>query len=596
MNHPRLVFGRIAEYPAKLWRWISGKFFWSFSFLGISSLLWVIFRSGARPTRLIYPCQRIAFANVHAWAGVSLLALLHRLRWKVRKLLVLSRAVPLALAVGGVAVAGLLVARAFEQPSGLSPQELRRAADRMTEILSPSSSVFVVETGGGPDGLSYVALDRLIDLMGVHGASFYRSEKPGIACSPTGLIGSDDVILIKVNCQWDQRGGTNTDLLKGLIYRLTQHPDGFTGEVVVADNGQDVGIGGSLDWANSNAEDHGQSAQDVVNLFSGSYKVSTYLWTVIRNRAVGEFDAGDSVDGYVHASSPYPGTSFRVSYPKFTTPSGTRISLKNGIYKPGKPTGTYDKEKLKVINVPVLKSHSGFGATASVKHYMGVQSQPLSNAHGQLSNGSMGCLFADLGLPTLNIVDAIWVNPNPMGQSGCGPSTSYTQATRVDTLIASLDPFALDYWASKNVLMPAAIARGYSDVSSMDPDTTGVFRTYLLAAKNIVLRAGHAVTTDPKSITVFKASDERPLLTDMTLDGAGNISLKWLEIAPGSFSYTVEQAADLQGAWEPVPGTTWPILDTQWSGESGASAGVSFYRVRRDRGPKQFRPSPAGVI
>jgi hypothetical protein len=134
--------------------------------------------------------------------------------------------------------------------------------------------------------------------------------------------------------------------------------------------------------------------------------------------------------------------------------------------------------------------------------------------------------------------------------------------------------------------MPAAIARGYSDVSSMDPDTTGVFRTYLQAAKNIVLLAGHPVTTDPKNITVFKASDERPLLTDMAVDTSGNIAIKWLEIAPGSFSYTVEQATDLQGAWEPVPGTSWPILETEWTGEGIAPNGVCFYRVRRDRGPK----------
>ncbi len=36
-----------------------------------------------------------------------------------------------------------------------------------------------------------------------------------------------------------------------------------------------------------------------------------------------------------------------------------------------------------MINVPVLKSHRGYGVTASVKHYMGVVSDKLSREMGQ---------------------------------------------------------------------------------------------------------------------------------------------------------------------------------------------------------------------
>ncbi|MDP2897130.1 MAG: DUF362 domain-containing protein [bacterium] len=586
MKHSRQVFHDIAAYPTKLWRWISGRFFWSLSFLGISSLVWLILRSAARPTRLTYPCQKVAAANVHAWAGVSALGFLSRFRRKAWHLLTATRAFPIALPVVVAAVIGLVGARSLDWGGNARLLELEKAAAEMEEILAPSPSVFVVEKGGGPDGMRHAALDRLINLMGVHGVCFYRTGQRGIASSPDGLIGPEDVVLIKVNCQWAERGGSNTDVLKGLISRITEHPDGFAGEIVVADNGQDVGIGGSLDWANSNAEDHSQSAQDVVNLFSGSYKVSTYLWTTIRNRQVSEFDQNDNRDGYVLADDPDPNSNFRVSHPKFTTPYGTQISLKRGIYTPGKPIGTYNKERLKVINLPVLKSHSGFAVTGCVKHYVGVQSQPLSNGHGRLSSGSMGSLFADLGLPTLNILDATYVNPNPMGQTGNGPSTSYTQALKMDTLMASLDPFALDYWASKNVLIPAAKQRGYTNVDSMDPDKSGAFRTYLQAAKNIVLLSGQPVTTDPDKITVYRASDERPLCTGLTVAPSVALNLNWLEIAPGSFQYTVEQSTDLAATWEAVPGQSWPILETECTLDASAAGQTCFYRIRRDPGPK----------
>jgi len=580
MRRFRQMFCECSAYAAKGWRWLSDRLWWSFSLVGISSLLWLMLRSGARPSRILYPCQKVAAANVEAWVGISLIGVLARLRRKVWGFLSSRRTIAVVFAAGGLVILGLVVGKALDGTGALSARELEQAAEKMAQVLSPSSDIFVVRDGGGPDGMRHLALDRLVNLMGAHGLCFYRTEKRGIGCSPTGLVGPNDVVLIKVNCQWAERGGTNTDVVKGLIYQITQHPDGFTGEIVVADNGQDVGIGGSLDWPNSNAEDYSQSAQDVVNLFSGSYKASTYLWTRIRNQVVDEFDQKDMRDGYVLAATPDPRSNFRVSYPKFTTPYGTRISFKRGIYD--SKTMTYDKERLKVINVPVLKSHSGFGVTACVKHYIGLQSQPLSDGHNRLSQGSMGTLMADVGLPTLNIIDAIWVNANPIGYSGTGPSTSYSQATRLDTLMASVDPVALDHWASKNVLMPAAVADGHTNVDSMNPGKPGIFQTYLQSAKNILLLEGYPVTTDSKSITVFNANDERPVLTNVGVDGSGNATLSWVEVAPGSFVYTVEQTDDLASAWQPAPGTAWPISATEWVSAEAIQAATRFYRLKRE--------------
>ncbi|MGQ9782127.1 MAG: hypothetical protein ACUVQ8_07790 [Nitrososphaeria archaeon] len=58
---------------------------------------------------------------------------------------------------------------------------------------------------------------------------FYKSEKKGNNQGPEGLIARDDVLIIKVNSQWNERGGTNTDLLRKIIGAIIVHPNGFTG-------------------------------------------------------------------------------------------------------------------------------------------------------------------------------------------------------------------------------------------------------------------------------------------------------------------------------------------------------------------------------
>ena len=88
-------------------------------------------------------------------------------------------------------------------------------------------------------------IDALVSLMDRQGTPFFRT-----AGSPQGLVARDSVVVIKVNQQWVGAGydsgagrlGTSTDLIKGLIWRILNHPDGFAGEVVVAENVQDIGV------------------------------------------------------------------------------------------------------------------------------------------------------------------------------------------------------------------------------------------------------------------------------------------------------------------------------------------------------------------
>ena len=367
-------------------------------------------------------------------------------------------------------------------------QEIQLVLSNSTATVFPPSSIYAV------NGQQIATVSNLIDLMAQNGLDFYSIIQP------------NDVVLIKINEEWAERGGTDTDVLKQLIQAIVAHPQGFTGEIVVADNGQ---WGGSMDWSNSNAENHSQSTQQVADGFVSSYEVSTYDWIPIRGKQVDEYSAGDLNDGYILNATTDPITGIYVSYPKFRTAYGTYISFKYGIWN-----GQTYENRLKVINLPVLKSHDAYGVTGAVKHYMGVQSQGegqagLANGHSTVATGGMGTLIAETRMPSLNIICAIWANAIPCNYEGCGPPTLYTTATRTNVLAASTDPVALDWWASKYILVQAAQAIGYSDTHTLNPESTSktgvtgeALGNWLPKARDALLRAGIQVTTNEQQMNV----------------------------------------------------------------------------------------------
>lgn len=288
-------------------------------------------------------------------------------------------------------------------------------------------------------------IDGLINLMGNNGLKFYQSLSQTAESGPFGMISSDDIVLIKVNAQWKYRGCTNSDLIRGLVQRILDHPDGFTGEIVIFENGQGRGslncdtMGGDYpSGVHANAEDESHSFVYLVDTVFNNSKVSCYLLDPIRETMVGPDDHG--TDGYR--------TYENVSYPCFTTTGGRRIELREGIWD-----GSSYKQNLKLINVPVLKHHDTGGSeiTASLKHFYGV----LSMADGLNQIGvrhytglgeTCGKMVVSVRTPVLNIIDAIWVSHGSL--AGYPKSTT----TRINQVIASQDPVALDHWAAKYIL------------------------------------------------------------------------------------------------------------------------------------------------
>jgi uncharacterized protein (DUF362 family) len=461
--------------------------------VGVLSLGWLLLRSGSKPSRITYPCQQAAKANALAFLWVPVLAAVQPGDKKLDRRLLAAGLVLL------LASAGAILLRQPEPSPGVTGAQVFPLTPY--RAVNPASTVYAVNGYTGTNG----GLARLIELMGENGAPFYESPTAGKSRGPAGFIAAGDVVIIKVNSQWSQRGGTNTDLLRELVALIQAHPDGFRGEIIVADNGQaqygSAGRGGSLDWAESNAEDHAQSVQRVVDAAAG--RVSTYQWDTITSTRVEEYP--DARDGYVVEEGRDPETGLIVSYPKFTTKHGTMISFKHGVWDP--ESKTYDSGRLKVINLPVLKTHSGYGVTGAVKSYMGVPSDKLtaslgSRTHTAIAAGAMGTLMAETRFPALTILDCIWVNAVPRS----GPGTGYAQATRVNVAAASLDPVALDVWASMNILMKAAPAG--SDTSSMNPHSVaaGSFGDWLRRSAAELKAAGYPAELDEARVTVIVSS------------------------------------------------------------------------------------------
>jgi hypothetical protein len=482
--------------------------------IAAASVVWLIVRTGRKPSRIVYPCQKAAVANIHVFL-IMLVAPLLELRDSREKFHHILR----PRMVGTLALVTFLVVAFEAVPITLDYSPSLSSNPYVQLTLTPqfaaslgASDLFIVQNASGPEGSTDAAFSGLLQLMDDHSLFLYKT-----ASRPTGLLARDDVVLIKVNSQWPQRGGTNTDLLKSIITAIVNHPEGFVGEIVVVDNGQGSG---NLDRTESNAFNHSQSMKKVVDTFP-SNKVSIWLWDNIRSDTVGEYSQGDFKDGYVVNSTQNSLTHVKVSYPKFKTKYDTYISFKYGIWS--NTTSTYSSGKLKIINVPVLKSHSTYGVTASVKHYMGVPSQTLTGTHSVIGDGALATLMVEARCPVLNIVDAIWINPIPMGNGGCGPSTSYADASFTNIIGASIDPVALDYWMSKQILMPTATNRGYSN-SSLDPNNpSGIYHQYLANSMNELKRSNFNVTMNEAEMNVYLTRPQSMIPGDINFDNVVDI-------------------------------------------------------------------------
>jgi hypothetical protein len=347
----------------------------------------------------------------------------------------------------------------------------------------------------------HAGVDALLGLLAANGLPFYRSNETSDWTGPAGLIARDDVVLVKVNAQWKYRGCTNSDLVRGVVQRVLDHPDGFRGEVVIVENGQGRA---SLNCdtryyypdaeVHANANDERHSFRYLVDRIFKGRRVGCYLLDDIRQNFIGGSD---------HTKAGYRKLG-DVSYPCFTTPGGRRVELARGIW-----TGAGFGRNLKLINIPVLKHHDEGGSeiTAGLKHFYGLLSMSDGMSgfrHYEGLGKTCGAMVASVRTPVLNIIDAIWVSHrNIKGHPESKPF-------RANRIAASQDPVALDYWAAKYILYPV------DQNGRHHPSFPGI-DAWLRDARDTINAAGglydpeqgiqvRRVTKDERRMQVFSAS------------------------------------------------------------------------------------------
>jgi uncharacterized protein (DUF362 family) len=368
----------------------------------------------------------------------------------------------------------------------------------------------------------HIGLDSLLYLMADNGLKFYRSSVGHPFAGTSGLIAGGDVVLIKVNAQWKYRGCTNSDLIRGLIQRILDHPDGFSGEVVIIENGQGRGslrcdttsaYGGDPS-VHANANDERHHFLYLVNKVFNDPRVSAYLLDPIRGTFIGDND--HTRNGYREFEN--------VSYPCFTTAGGNRVELREGIWKAGA-----HRANLKLINVPVLKHHDSGGSeiTASLKHMYGLVSMSDGQSGFRHYSGlgeTCGKMMASVATPVLNIIDAIWVSHTAL--TGYPASTTF----RANQLLASQDPVAADYWAAKYILYPV------DGNFRHHPDFLGVSRWLVQARDTINDRGG--LRNPEKGILVGKVTTKEEEMRAQTADAGEFLSNVRLSVSRSGLHFT----------------------------------------------------------
>ena len=211
-----------------------------FWIVGFFAFLWVVVRSGTNPKRLTYPCQQALYPVASSWL-IALLAL-------VGGSYVLKRYAKFT--ASGIVVVFIAYFIFVFVDSGLardmvSSVQHNQQAVQVTlpvwEVANPVSKVFAInnvpKTSGSLNAanatvpnqyLSDPAIDTLMLIMQSKGVYLHKTTD-----HTDGIVGSDNVVIIKANLQWDNQCSTNTDRIKGLINQIIKHPDGFTGEILV---------------------------------------------------------------------------------------------------------------------------------------------------------------------------------------------------------------------------------------------------------------------------------------------------------------------------------------------------------------------------
>jgi hypothetical protein len=355
----------------------------------------------------------------------------------------------------------------------------------------------------------------------------------------TNFIKGDDIVIIKPNAQWWNQGRTNLAAIKGFIDLVLDIPH-FKGEIIIAENqhfmdqslpsGEKDNVRGWTHFSDINGYIEGEkhNLNTLISIYKkqGYKNVTKSHWRDGGSKPEGAWGNGQNGgvvnspadgDGYCWTDIDYVCSGLwgfkkwkvKLSYPIFTSKySGVTIDFKEGAFKrnPDGKASFLPEKKIRFINFAVLNTHgSNTGITSAVKNYMGItdlscgepgfEPEGFVNVHacgGTLypygKAGPIGYFMKMIRKADLNIVTAEWV--------GWGDRINIENATQLQTILASTDPIALDYYGAKYLLFPLSRNSDYHDPDKKDSSV----RKFL----ELALEASGEGTLDEKRMKVFE--------------------------------------------------------------------------------------------
>ncbi|MFQ5594629.1 MAG: hypothetical protein ACE5HA_10825, partial [Anaerolineae bacterium] len=186
---------------------------WTFWLFGLGSLSWLLLRSGTNPRRLAYPCQRSALAGSLGFAGyvtsISGSAHLYQRLKHMARLTAIGLPVLVLLLVPVLVGSNLpaLPAHAdLNLPAWTSPSAVSNVF-AVSHVPAPECSLDGGALPATPPcndpnyALRDAGVDSLVAEMEARGDYFFQT-----AAQPAGIIGANDVVVIKINNQWGGQG------------------------------------------------------------------------------------------------------------------------------------------------------------------------------------------------------------------------------------------------------------------------------------------------------------------------------------------------------------------------------------------------------
>jgi Domain of unknown function (DUF362) len=353
------------------------------------------------------------------------------------------------------------------------------------------------------------------------------------------VVGADDVVIIKVSAQWWNQGMTNVAAVKRLVEHVIERP-GFRGEVIVFENTHfrlADGSGLSRAWVHPSERnvdvagwnklgdlipyfrERGAPVSFVGLVDAGHSALSGDHWHdhahvagVYGGDGRGPIAKGDTRDGYhwdfdrvfrlpkswvEEAKTP-------LSWPRFTSPrTGDVIDLHDGVLRREGSRLVETGKKLVWINMTTANEHEATGLTGACKSTMGVVdmsagalgTHPLARGYSSVHYfgrgrpnatwrmaGPLAFFAREVRAPDLIVMVAEWVAFEPPSWDRERDDVRLSAGTCVQkkTVIAGVDPVAIDTWAVRHLMAetPSANRKSHLDLDAPDSKVSKFLRYY----------------------------------------------------------------------------------------------------------------------